>query len=124
MERMHDRIDMQAGHKRRERGHVFLSNPLRITLRLRARSSRLEPSNHGEIPAAGPVIGSQAQWDPQLALIQLTGVERELEIAWHHANNFVRLAVEENLCPQHISVAVQPVLPRGVTDDQDRKSVV
>src|SRR5439155_1693471 len=119
MQRMHDRIDVQAGHKRWERGHVFLSHSLGITLRLRAGYSWLKPSNHAEIPTARPVIRHQAQRYPQLAVVQLTGIERELEIAWHHADNFVRLAVEQNFCSQHISVAVQPVLPRGITDDRD-----
>src|SRR5437868_15526380 len=43
----------------------------------------------------------------------------ELKTAWHHADDLVGLAIEKNLGTQHISVAVQTLLPHGITNHRD-----
>ena len=42
--------------------------------------------------------------------------QRELEVARHHANHDIRLAVEQELASEHVRIAVQAVLPERVTD--------
>src|SRR6266568_4815827 len=41
-------------------------------------------------------------------------VEWKFEIAWHHADHGVRLAVEEDLAPQYVRIAVEAALPHAI----------
>ena len=41
-------------------------------------------------------------------------VEGKLEIARHHADHGVRLAVEKDLAPQHVRIAVEAVPPHAI----------
>ena len=41
-------------------------------------------------------------------------VERKLEIARHHADHGVRLAVEKDLAPQYVRIAVEAAPPHAI----------
>src|SRR5262249_44795426 len=56
----------------------------------------------------------QAERKPKLALVRMPGIERKLEIARHHTDHGVRLAVEKDLVPQHVRIAVETVLPHAI----------
>ena len=56
----------------------------------------------------------QAERKPKLALVHMPRVERKLEIARHHADHGVRLAIEKNLAPQYVRIAVEAAPPHAI----------
>ena len=44
----------------------------------------------------------------------MPSVERKLEIARHHADHGVRLAVEKDLASQYVRIAVEAALPHAI----------
>ena len=45
--------------------------------------------------------------------------QRELKVAWHHADHFIGLAVQQDLRSQYALITVQATLPERVTDHRD-----
>src|SRR5260370_36392418 len=56
----------------------------------------------------------QAERKPKLALVPIPRVERKLEIAGHHADHGVRLAVKKDLAPQYIRISVEAAPPHAI----------
>jgi len=55
--------------------------------------------------------GSKAQRNPQITVAEPAGIERELKIARHDADDRVRAAVEVDGMPEYIAVRLEPVFP-------------
>ena len=111
---------MQTRHGGRIVPHGLLGHAFRISLRLGHCDTRLKPSHHIEVPRGGSgcqFLFSETHWNPQIAVVQASGHQRELKVARHYADHHVRLAVQENPGSQHARIAVQAALPKRVAKD-------
>jgi hypothetical protein len=124
LKRIHHRVDVDGLESRREVAHHFLGYAIGILLRLGSRDAGLETSDHLEVPVAvtktgGQLLGGKAHRNPELALVQSARGEGKFEVARHHADDLVWLAVEQELPADHTRVAVEAALPGAVAQHRD-----
>jgi hypothetical protein len=109
---------MEVPRVRRIARHDLLRHAVGVSLGLCRRHAGLQPPHQREVPAGArfrrELLRQQAHRHPQLRAVQVAGEQRKLEVAWHHTDDHVRLAVEQDFHPQHIGIAVEPALPRLV----------
>ena len=79
----------------------------------------LQPPDHVVAPGSRALdqfsLG-EAHGHPKLAAVQLAGNQRKFELARHHADDLVGLAVEQNLLAQDVGIAMEAAVPRLVAE--------
>src|SRR5260221_8600736 len=91
----------------------------RTPLRLPGSSAGPKAPHHARAPrrraARRKFLWLQAERKPKLALVHMPRVERKLEIARHHADHGIRLAVEKDRASQYVRIAVEAAAPHVIT---------
>ena len=101
---------MQGGHAGGKVAHDLLRDTVGIVSALGEGYSILETRDHVVAPIAGILIGEfigvKAQGHPELRLVEVPALERELEAARHDSDDGVGPAVKLDGTAQHMRVAV------------------
>src|SRR5271169_758181 len=80
----------------------------------------LQAADHVVSPNAGVLVGKflrrKTHGQPDLRLVEVSGLQRKLKTARHHADDRVGLAVENDETVEDVRIPVVAVLPQGITD--------
>ena len=97
---------MEGGHAGGEVAHDLLRHTVSIASALSKGYSILETRDHVVAPIArihfGEFIGGKAQGHPELCLVEVPGLERELEAARHDSDDSVGPAVKLDGTAKHM----------------------
>src|SRR5277367_3993807 len=120
IERLDKRMNATAAERLGKAAHDLLRRGSSILLGLHGGHTGLQPPDQVVAPVSCTLYQfglGEAHGHPKLTAVQLAGHKGKLEFARHHADDLVRLAVEENLLAQDMNVAMETAAPRLVAEN-------